>query len=109
MARETLSVERIDTQGVTNPTYTTIGEDGVEFKNDGKVMAHIKASTATTVTVTTPATVNGDLDIDDRTYDLEADDEILVGGFSKRYYNTDEGMVEIDSDETDAEILVFKG
>lgn len=108
MARATVNVQRIDSQGKTNPTYDTIPADGVEFKNSGKQMVHIIAPTAADITITTPATVNGDLAIDDRSFSLSIDDELFVGSFSKKYYNTEDGMVQIDSTETDTEIAVFQ-
>lgn len=108
MARATVNVQRIGVKGTKNPTYDVIGVDGVEFKNNGKQIAHIVTPTAAAITITTPATVNGDLAIDDRSFSMGIDDELFVGGFSKQYYNTEDGMVQIDSDQTDTTIAVYQ-
>lgn len=108
MARQDVNVADIDTQGITNPSYTVIGTDGIAFKNDGRVLAHVVAPSAATLTIATPATVNGDLQIDDRTFSLAIDDELLIGKFDIKYYNNADGEVLVDSDVNDTEIFVFK-
>lgn len=109
MARQLIDVHRIDVSGLSNPTYDVIPADGVEFTNTGNEILHIKAPSAATITITTPATVNGGLAIDDKTESLGAGDEIFLTDLDKRYFNNQDGTVYVDSDVTDTEILVFKG
>jgi len=109
MARAMVDVQKVDATGVTNPTYTVIGVDGVEFANTGREIVIINAPTAADLTFITDATVGEGLAIDDRTVSLGAGDEFMIANLSKKYYNTVDGTVMIDSSETDTEIAVIKG
>ncbi|MFW5981478.1 MAG: hypothetical protein ACOCRU_02755 [bacterium] len=108
MAREMVDTQRIDSNGITNPTYTTIGADGVEFANTGTEIVIIKAPTAADITFVTDATVDGGLSIEDKEVSLSADDEYMISNLSKKYFNTIDGTVMINSSETDTEIIILK-
>lgn len=108
MAREMVDVQKVDSNGVTNPEYTTIGADGVEFSNSGTEIIIIKAPTAADITFITDATVEGGLKIEDKEVSLSGDDEYFISNLSRRYFNTVDGTVQIDSTETDTEIAIIK-
>lgn len=108
MARTMVSVQKVDANGVTNPTYTAVGVDGVEFPNSGNELVIIKAPTAADVTFITDATVDGGLSIEDLTVSLALNDEYMISDLSKRYFNTVDGTVYVDSTQTDTEIAVIK-
>lgn len=107
MARAMVSPQRVTSSGITNPTYTTIGVDGVEFENTGNEVLLINAPSAGDITFITDATVDG-LEINDKTISLSASDELVISNLSKQYYNTVDGTVKIDSTVTDMEIAVLK-
>jgi hypothetical protein len=107
MARAMVDVQRVGSSGVTNPTYTTIGVDGVEFANTGTELVIIKAPTAADITFITDGTVDG-LSIEDKAVSLALGDEYMVTGLSKKYFNTVDGTVQVDSTATDTEIAVIK-
>lgn len=107
MARIMLDVQKVGSSGLTNPTYTAMTADGVEFANTGTELVIIKTPTAADVTFITDATVDG-LAIDDKTVSLSLDDEYMITGLSKQYFNTVDGTVMVDSTEVDTEIAVIK-
>lgn len=107
MARAMVDVQRVGSSGVTNPTYTAVGEDGAEFANTGTELVIVKAPTAADITFITDGTVDG-LDIEDKTVSLSLDDEYMITGLSKKYFNTVDGTIQVDSTETDTEIAVIK-
>lgn len=108
MARTMVNTDRISSAGLKNPTYTTIPTEGVEINNNGTEIIHIKAVTAGAITIITDATIDDGLTIEDRVINLGANEEVFVTGLDKKYYNTVDGTVLIDSDQTDTEIAVFK-
>lgn len=107
MARAMITSDRITSAGLMNPTYDVIGVDGVEFANTGNEIVHIKAPSAATITIVTSATVAG-LEIADKTISLGIGEEVFLADLDKKYYNTGDGTVYIDSDVTDTEILIFR-
>lgn len=107
MARAMVDVQRVNSAGVTNPTYTVFPVDGVEFVNTGTEIIIINAPTAATVTFITDATIDG-LTIEDKTVSLGIGDEYMISGLSKQYFNTPDGTVMVDSTQTDTEIAVIK-
>jgi len=107
MARQLVDSQKITSTGLTNPTITTIPADGVEFKNTGKEIIYLNAPTSADITIVTDATVADGLDINDRTINMSLDDEVYITDLDKRYYNTADGTVMIDSTETDTEVAIF--
>lgn len=107
MARAMVDVQRVGSSGVTNPTYTAIPADGVEFANTGTELVIVKAPSAADITFVTDGTVDG-LSIEDKTVSLAIDDEYMITGLSKKYFNTVDGTVMVDSTQTDTEIAVIK-
>jgi len=107
MAREMINTQRVNSAGLT-PTYTTMTVDGIEFSNTGNEIVHIKATTAAEITITTDATIDDGLTIEDRTISVGSGEEVFITGLDKRYYNTVDGTVYIDSDQTDTDIAILK-
>lgn len=98
MARADISVQLIDRSGL-EPSYTAATADGEKFVNNGRVFIHVKNGDASqhTVTVQTPGTVDG-LDVAERTVDIPAGEERIIGPFPPGHYNQADGKVYIDYD-----------
>ena len=98
MARTAISVQDLDRSGLV-PTMTTANKtDGNKFVNDGKTIIYVYAhSTAPTITIQTPGSVDG-LAIADRTVSVTASDRKFIGPFPPSQYNQGDDEVYIDVD-----------
>lgn len=91
MARVALSVQSTARTGL-EAAYTAATADGHAFDNTREnVFLHVKngAGADTTVTISTPATVDG-LAIPDRTVVVTASEDRFIGPFPKGLYNNDD-------------------
>ena len=107
MARNSIDVQDIKIAGL-NASYTTITSDGISFTYQNDTFAHIIATTAATITIDTPITLDDGLTVEDRTIDLESSEEIFVGPFDKKIYGQDDNSIYIDSDQTDTDIAILR-
>src|SRR5690554_3576544 len=101
MAREELSVQNIDRDGL-EASYTALNGDGHSFKNDGErtVLHVVNGATGFDLTIQTPQTVDG-LDVADRTVSIGANEEHFIGPFPQKNYNQSDGLVYVDYDNVD--------
>lgn len=91
MARAVLAVQDSVLAGLT-PTFTVATVDGHAFDNrSGKVVLYVKngGGVSTTVTISTPATVNG-LAVADLTVSIPAGEERVIGTFPRGVFNNDD-------------------
>ena len=98
MARTAISVQDVVRSGLV-PTMTTANKtDGNKFSNDGKTVIYVYASsTAPTITIQTPGTVDG-LAVADRTASVTATQRKFFGPFPPSQYNQGNDEVYIDVD-----------
>ena len=114
MAREELTIYKITSRGLIEGSdndfeYTTISDaDGAKFDNRGRQFLHVKAGEAETIlTIPTPVTFNGDLQLDDRIITLAINEEMFIGPFERNLYNQTDGTVHVDSDQADTEVVAL--
>jgi hypothetical protein len=91
MARTVLAVQQSLVGGLAT-AFTAATADGHGFSNpDGKTALVVKnaSGVSTTVTIPTPATVNG-LTISDLSVTVAAGVEKIIGGFPKGLFNNDD-------------------
>jgi len=81
------------------PAYEACAALGDEFANTGDEFIHIKngAVAAQTVTIETPATVDG-LAVADRAVEIPASEDRMIGPFPASTYNDGEGLVQLTYD-----------
>jgi len=91
----TLTVEEIVRAGL-EPTFNAAAGGGDEFENSGSEFIHVKNghSGAQTVTIATPATVDG-LAVADRAVAVPAGEERVIGPFPRSTYNDAAGKVQL--------------
>jgi hypothetical protein len=110
MARTALSVQSIVRAGLS-PTYTAANVDGHSVANEGKqTFIHVKNGGASPITVTipTPGSVDG-LAVADRTVNVPAGEERMIGPFPAAFYNQADGTVHVDfSAVTSVTLAAFK-
>jgi hypothetical protein len=97
MARSALTVQTISLSGVT-PSYAAANVDGHEFTNDGKTFLQVKNTSGSPITVTlqTPATVDG-VALADPTVSVPATTgDKMIGPFPTRAFNQSGGVVYVD-------------
>jgi len=94
----TLTVQTISRSGL-EPSYSSCAGGGDEFANSGDEFIHIKNghSSTQTVTIETPATVDG-LAVADREVAIPATSERLIGPFPSNTYNDSGGLVQLTYD-----------
>ncbi len=100
MARQSLSVQDIERSGL-EPSYSSAAGDGHSFQNNGRVFVHVKNDdgSSKTITIQTPGTVDG-LAVADRTVDIPAGEERMIGPFSPGQYNQSDDTVYVDYSAT---------
>ena len=93
-----LAVQQISRTGLS-PTYAACGAGGDEFVNSGDEFIHIKnGHTGTqTVTIATPATVDG-LAVADRDVAVPSGEERMIGPFPAATYNDGDSKVQLTYD-----------
>ncbi len=109
MTRVELTPEQLSDAGVKPAgKYTAITADGVYISNPtSRVIVHVKATTAASITVSTAYTYNG-LTFQDRVIALGAGEECFIGPFDRTIYNQSGTQeVWIDSDQLDTQILAL--
>lgn len=97
--------EKIEVTGLT-PTYVAVETTGTTFPNNGRVFIHVKASAVDTLTILTPYEAEG-LQLADRTFEVQADDEMFIGPFNRVYYNDNDGNVTLSSDNTAITVAIL--
>jgi hypothetical protein len=105
----TLSVQQISRTGIT-PTYGSCAGGGDEFVNSGEEFIHIKNghTSPQTVTIATPATVDG-LAVADRPVEVTNAEERIIGPFPVSTYNDANGKVQLTYDGVvSLTIAIFK-
>ena len=107
MARETITVEKIDIDSL-NATYTTMTVDGIAFLNSNKTFLHIVAPSAAVITIITPYTANEGLALEDRIISIAIGEEVFVGPFSPKIYEQNDGTIFVNSDQLDTDIAALK-
>ena len=87
-----------------NLATENITTDGKKFINNGKVIIYIdnQSGGARTITVQTPAVVEGDLTVQERTISVPDTEQRYIGKLTPSTYNqpsgADAGMVYVDAD-----------
>jgi hypothetical protein len=101
MARASLTAQETGSSGQAVTMTNTASADGISFANTGREMVLLENDTegAVTVTVQTPAEIDGDLAIAERTLSVASGAIATIGPFSKQYYNQSDGAVYVDFDE----------
>jgi len=97
MARTEITVQQSSLAGIT-PTFNAAIADGHMFKNDGNVIIEVKnaAGADVTVTIQTPAKVQG-IDLAEITVTVPATTgHKLIGPFDPSLFNQSNGMVYVD-------------
>lgn len=96
MARAALTVQEIDFDGL-EPAYVAAEGDGNSVANTGEQFVHVKngSGVSVTVTVQTPATVQG-IDIDEVEVAIAAGEERMIGPWPPAVYNQAGGLVYVD-------------
>lgn len=97
MARSALTVQTVALAGVT-PSYSAANVDGHSFANDGDTFLQVKntSGSAITVTLQTPATVDG-VALTDPTVTVPATTgDKMIGPFPTRAFNQAGGVVYVD-------------
>ena len=91
----TLTVTPITRSGIALPS-TAAGASGDVFTNTGKeaLIVNNGGGVDTTVTITTPCTVDG-LAVGDRTVTVGASATKIIGPFPTGYYNNTDGQVAV--------------
>lgn len=105
----TLTAQSIVRTGL-DPTYSACAAGGDEFVNNGDEFIHIKNghTAEQTVTITTPATVDG-LAVADRAVAIPNGEERIIGPFPKATYDDSAGKVQLTYDAvTSLTIAVLK-
>jgi hypothetical protein len=94
----TLTVQNIVRAGL-EPSYDAAAAGGDEFANTGDEFIHVKNGDGSshTVTIETPATVDG-LAVADRDVAIPAGEERMIGPFPGSTYNDGDGMVQLTYD-----------
>jgi hypothetical protein len=88
----------------------TTAVDGVSFTNSGREMLLLSNDTggAVQVTVQTPAEVDGDLVIGERTFTIGDGEIATIGPFRRSLYNQSDGSVYVDFDGDGVEAAVVR-
>lgn len=97
-----------DTSGV-DLTFTTVAAGASEtFENGRNVILYIRdtGGISADVTIPTPISFDGDLEVDDRLIPIEANDEIMAGPFRDIYEDSDKLITVQLEDVVDAEIEI---
>lgn len=86
-------------------------DDKIEFANNGNVYALVKNTSGITrtVTVETPTQFDNNLDLADRTFTIDDGEIAVIGVFTPRLYNDEDGNVvmEVDSEPASVEAMAF--
>ena len=96
MARAALTVQEISLTGL-NPSYVAAEGDGNSFTNLGDVFIHVKNASggSITVTVQTPATVQG-VAVEEVPVSVPASGERMIGPFPPSVFNQSDATVYVD-------------
>lgn len=102
MARTALTVQEITRNGLS-PAYTAANGDGHSVALDGqnRTMIHVVNGDASpnVVTLQTSATVDGEA-VADKTVNVPAGEERMIGPFPNQFYRQSDGSVYIDHSNT---------
>lgn len=105
----TLSSQSINRTGL-EPSFASCASGGDEFVNNGNEFIYVKNGDGSphTVTIATPATVDG-LAVADREVAVPAGEERIIGPFPKATYDDTAGKVQLTYDAvTSLTIAVLK-
>lgn len=110
MARTAIAIQQISRAAIT-PTYAAgDAANGHALPNSGTEFIHVKTvGTGTTVTVSIPATVDGQA-VSSKTYVLGTNTERMIGPFPPSIYNQPDSNVYIDlTSATSVTLAAFRG
>ncbi len=104
----TLAAQTVSRVGL-EATYATAGASGDEFDNNGVEFVHIKNGTGgdITVTIETPATVDG-LAVAERTVVVTLAEDRFIGPFPRSVYNDSAAKVQLTYSAINLTIALLK-
>lgn len=110
MARVNLDIQDVVVDGLEAEYEAIDDTDGIEFANAGKCVLHLvntDAGEPAEITIITTYAPEG-LEVENRVINLAAEEEVFVGPFNPRYYNTPAGKVQVDTDNDEVEAAVLR-